>query len=140
MTRGKRLLVFAAAAAAGALALGAAQRPGPLAQASPGLWEISGVPGTRAPAHECLGDLSMLAHYEHRRDNCTSRIISDSPSQSVVEYSCGGAGFGRSDLKLITPRSLRIDTQGISDNLPFGYVLQARRVGDCPTQASAKTH
>jgi len=33
---------------------------------------------------------------------------------------------------LITPRSIRIETQGISDNLPFNYVIQARRVGDCP--------
>ena len=58
-------------------------------------------------------------------------MISDSESQTVIEYSCGGGGFGRSKVDVITPRSLRIETQGISDNLPFGYVLQARRVGDC---------
>jgi len=34
-------------------------------------------------------------------------------------------------MTLITPRSLRIDTQGISDNLPFHYQLYARRVSDC---------
>ncbi len=59
------------------------------------------------------------------------KVTSDSPSSTVVDYSCGGAGFGHTKIDLITPRSLRIETQGVSDNLPFSYVLQARRVGDC---------
>jgi hypothetical protein len=32
---------------------------------------------------------------------------------------------------LITPRSLRIDTQGISGGYPFHYQIHARRVGNC---------
>ena len=65
---------------------------------------------------------------------------SDGPISTVIQYSCPGGGFGRSTLTMITPRSLRIETQGISDNLPFNYVLQARRVGDCPARASASAH
>jgi len=38
----------------------------------------------------------------------------------------------------VTPRSLRLDTQGISDGLPFHYVAQARRVGDCPAQTASR--
>ena len=46
--------------------------------------------------------------------------------------SSGAAGFGHSEVTLLTPRSLRIATQGISDGLPFNYVLQAHRIADCP--------
>ena len=52
-------------------------------------------------------------------------------SSATIEYHCAGADFGRSEIDVITPRSLRIETQGISDGLPFNYVLQARRVGEC---------
>jgi hypothetical protein len=41
---------------------------------------------------------------------------------------------------VLTPRSLRIATQGISGGLPFNYVLQARRVDDCAKSASVTRH
>jgi hypothetical protein len=84
--------------------------------------------------------MAALARYEHRSRSCTMKVISDSSSAAVVEYSCGGAGFGHTKLEVITPRSLRIETQGVSQNLPFSYVLQARRVGDCPAPATASRH
>lgn len=115
----------------------AAPRPAALAKASPGLWEIYRLPGTRMASRECVADLVSLAQYEHRRQRCASTVLSDNPITTVIEYSCTGGGFGRTALTMITPRSLRIETQGISDNLPFNYVLQARRVGDCPARATA---
>jgi hypothetical protein len=115
----------------------AAPRPAALAQAAPGLWEVYRLPGAREVTHECVGDVTVLAQYEHRHQRCTSSIVSDGPIATVIQYSCPGGGFGRSTLTMITPRSLRIETQGISDNLPFNYQLQARRVGDCPARSSA---
>jgi len=107
-----------------------------LTKASPGEWELSGVPGTKGPVRECVANLRTLAQYEHRSRSCTGQVISDKGTSTVIQYSCGGAGFGRTQIDVLTPRSLRISTQGISDNLPFNYVLQARRVGDCGTAAS----
>jgi hypothetical protein len=133
-----RVAILTAAGAAAILALTAAQRPGPLGQASPGLWEISGAEGARVPIRQCIADLVALAQFEHRGRNCSSKVISSTPTSTVIEYQCGGgAGFGHSKIDAITPRNLRIDTQGISDGLPFGYVLQARRVGDCPAKTSS---
>jgi hypothetical protein len=123
-----------------AFVLGAAQQPSVFAQAQPGLWEISGAPGARAPVRQCVADLAALARFEHRASVCTARIVADSASSAHVEYSCGGAGFGQSQVELLTPRSLRISTQGISGGLPFNYVLQARRVDDCPKSASFSRH
>jgi len=59
-------------------------------------------------------------------------VISDKPSETVVHYTCPGGGFGQTKMTVLTPRSMRVETQGISDNAPFNYVLQVRRVGDCP--------
>jgi hypothetical protein len=127
--------------AAGSVALVGAQPASPLAQAQPGLWELSGVQGAKAPVRQCVADVASLVQFEHRGKTCKPRIVSSSGTSTVIEYTCGPAnGFGRSEVEVITPRSLRIETQGISDQLPFRYVLQARRVGDCPMQATASRH
>lgn len=119
------------------LALGAFQAPAALHQASPGLWEIAGIPGSKSPLHECFADVMVLAQFEHRHRNCSRNVVSDSGNTTVIHYSCSGGDFGDSRLTVITPRSMRIETQGISQQLPFNYVLQARRIGEC---ASAAAH
>ena len=139
MTRLRTFLACTAGVAVG-LALTAAQRPSALAQSSGGLWEISGVPGTKAPARMCVADPAVLAQFEHRAELCTRMVISDTPPSAVIHYTCAAQGFGRSKLTLITPRSIRIETQGISGDYPFNYVLQARRVGDCPPRQASRIH
>ena len=54
-----------------------------------------------------------------------------SEPRAEIHYTCQSGAFGQSNVELLTPRSLRIETQGISDNAPFHYVLQARRLGNC---------
>jgi hypothetical protein len=139
MTRIATLLT-AVGATCGALTLIAATQPSGLAQTQPGLWEVSGAPGARAPLRQCVMDVATLARFEHRSRNCTARVLKDAGTSVQIEYSCGGAGFGHSDISILTPRSLRIATQGISDGLPFNYVLQARRVDDCSKSASVTRH
>ncbi|HEX5237528.1 MAG TPA: hypothetical protein VFW39_03580 [Sphingomicrobium sp.] len=139
MLRGKsRTLLIAGGA--GALSIAAAQAPRALAPISGGLWEISGAPGLTAPVRQCIADVSLLAQFEHRGRNCAREIVSDAADSALIQYSCGHAGFGRSQIDVVTPRSLRISTQGVSGDLPFNYVLLARRVGDCPKSASVTRH
>jgi hypothetical protein len=111
------------------LALTAAVRPTLFMQTTGGLWEVSRTDGGRR--NVCVPDPAMLAQYEHLRANCSREVIRDQQSRAEVHYTCVGGAFGQSNVQLITPRSLRIETQGISDNAPFHYVLQARRIGDC---------
>jgi hypothetical protein len=90
---------------------------------------------------QCFADSMLLAQVEHRGRNCSHSLISSNESQAVIEYKCAGSEFGRSKITVITPRSLKIETQGISENFPFGYTLQARRLGDCGgEQASTPAH
>ena len=97
-----------------------------------GLWDISDNAAGTHPQRVCLADPMLLAQWEHRGAACTRVVISEHESEAAVQYTCVGGGFGRSDLTMLTPRSLRIETQGISDGSPFNYVLHARRVGECP--------
>ncbi|MES2137225.1 MAG: hypothetical protein V4502_09230 [Pseudomonadota bacterium] len=139
MTHRNRIALIVPALAA-ALALGAAvQHPSVLAQAMPGSWEVRGVPG-KGPVRECVADLTLFAHYEHRHADCSLGVTREAGDSAVIDYSCRDGDFGHSKLTRITPRALRIETQGISDNLPFSYVLQAHRVGDCPAAANLARH
>lgn len=137
---GKTTVLTAAFGISAALTLAAASPPSALVQAQPGMWEISGAPGAKAPLRQCVADIASLARFEHRSKMCSAKILKDDGTSTSFEYSCGGAGFGNSQIDVITPRSLRISTQGISDGLPFNYVLQARRIDDCPKNAVATRH
>ena len=128
-------------AAGVALAVGGAavhaQKPHALANAAPGLWELTGVPGAKAPVRQCIGNLAALAQYEHRAKSCTPTTVSDNGKVTVINYTCPGSDFGRTSIKVVTPRNLRIDTQGISGGLPFAYAIDARRIGECKSSGGA---
>jgi hypothetical protein len=139
MTR-LRIIAIGGAAALAMLTLVGAQGPSALGGTSPGDWDFTGLPGAKAPLRECVADLMALAQFEHRGRHCSSKVISDRGNSIVVQYACGPADFGRTQIDVLTPRSLRISTQGISDSLPFNYVLQARRNGDCAKSAASLPH
>jgi hypothetical protein len=113
------------------LLLAAASQPKALTGVQPGLWELAGAPGAAQPVRRCVADVAALAQYEHDGKNCIRVVISDTADTTVIHYTCAGGGFGRARMTVLTPRSLRLEVQGISSNLPFNYMLQARRVGNC---------
>lgn len=109
----------------------AALVPQALAPALGGMWEVSRSASGSNPTKICVASPDQLAQFEHRQRRCTRTTVSDSGTETLISYTCAGGGFGQSKMKLITPRTLRIETQGISENLPFSYQLHARRVGAC---------
>lgn len=127
MRKGLRL---AGLLAVGALALGGAA-PAALRGVAGGSWEVSRSANGRDATRLCVADPAMLAQFEHRGGACTRVILSDKQSETVIHYTCQGGDFGRTRVTVITPRSLRLDTQGISRGLPFSYQLHARRAADC---------
>ena len=110
--------------------LAAASSASVLSTAKPGQWEISR--SGSAPVKLCVGKIESLGQFEHRGQSCARDIIRDRDSSATISYSCQSGGFGESVLTLLTPRSLRVQTQGISDGAPFNYTFQARRLGNCP--------
>jgi hypothetical protein len=116
--------------ALGAFALLAAASPVALSQVQGGEWEVAR--SGSAPLKLCLSNAAELAQLEHRGARCTRTVLREAGSTTRISYTCAGGGFGESNLTLVTPRSLRVETQGISANAPFKYKFQARRIGDCP--------
>lgn len=135
----RRGLILTFAIMVPAAALGA-EPPAALAKVAGGLWEMTGVPGASSPVRQCVGDIRALAQFEHRTRTCSRTVLTDKGASTVITYSCGPADFGQSQIDVITPRSLRISTQGISDQMPFNYVIQAHRVGDCTKSAAPPVH
>jgi len=114
-----------------AAGLVAASLPRALAPASGGLWEVSQSANGHDPTRVCVASPDILAQFEHRNARCTRTVIRDSGTTAEIHYTCADGGFGRSVVSLVTPRSLTVDTQGISGGLPFHYKLYARRMGEC---------
>ena len=111
-----------------------AAAPRALAPANGGLWQIAYSAREAPKASICVADPILLAQWEHRGGRCSQTIVSDSGDKVVISYTCADGGIGRSEMSLLTPRTIRIATQGISAGGPFNYVLHARRAGNCPTR------
>lgn len=100
-----------------------------------GLWEVGPKASGAGASRHCLADSAILTQWEHRKAQCTRVVLSASADRSDVQYTCAAGGFGTTRIQLLTPRSVRIETQGIAGGLPFGYTLYARRVGSCEAPA-----
>ncbi|MCJ8190217.1 DUF3617 domain-containing protein [Sphingomicrobium aestuariivivum] len=106
-------------------------KPHLLKSVESGLWEVTKPGSKAAPKRICLADVSLLAQFEHMGRQCTRMTVSEKGDTALMRYTCTSGGFGSSDMQVVTPRSLRIQTQGIKDGLPFHDTLHARRVGSC---------
>src|SRR5829696_7883528 len=110
--------LWPAGAGMAALALGAASLP-PVIAESGGLWEVSHSATGAGAEKSCVPQAAVLAQWEHRRVQCTRVVISSTATDAVIHYTCPGGGFGHSQMHVVTPRTLRIQTQGISGGYPF---------------------
>jgi hypothetical protein len=134
-----RFLFPAAIGAFAAAGLASAISPALFGKSQPGLWELSGIAGTKTPARLCVADLAQLAQVEHRGRGCKQKAIRETASSVTFTYECAPNEFGRSQIDYVTSKNFRIVSQGISGGLPFSHTVQARRVGDCPGK-SAPSH
>jgi len=100
-----------------------------------GQWELRerGAEARKAPAKRiCISDPAQLLQVKHdRARNCRRFVVSDTGNHAIVTYDCNGAGSGRTDLRVETPRLVQIDAQGVADGAPFAMSIEGRRTGDC---------
>ena len=109
----------------------ATPRPSLLGKAAGGEWSVSRSADGSNPVKLCVAHPGALARWEHRGEACGQVELSARGNETVANYSCPAGDFGHSKISVITPRSLRIDTQGIHRGEPFFYQLHARRTGNC---------
>ena len=97
-----------------------------------GLWHIRRVDGgTDTPSDICLGDPRVMLQLRHPAAACGSFVVDNEAKLTTVQYSCPGAGGGRTSLRIESAAAVHIDSQGIAQNAPFAFVAEARRTGDC---------
>ena len=102
-----------------------------LAKLEPGLWQLRNLDDRRQLPPICLGDRNLLMQVQHRNSPCSRLVIANNTRGATVHYTCPAGGFGRTSIRIETPRLAQIDTQGIVGNAPFAYRAEARRVGTC---------
>ncbi|HZF96204.1 MAG TPA: hypothetical protein VEZ20_15180 [Allosphingosinicella sp.] len=124
---GAGILMLSAAAAAAAQA-GAALPV--LGRLEPGLWELRNIGGRAQFAPVCLGDPAVLVQLQHRRAGCTRSVVAQGRDRVEVRYACAGA-FGQTTIRVEGARLAQVESEGVDNGVPFGFRLEARRVGRC---------
>jgi hypothetical protein len=98
----------------------------------PGLWEVRFTDGGGEVVQRlCLGDPALLLQIRHQRAGCGRLVLTNDPDSATVQYSCPGAGWGRTSLRAMGHETARIETQGIAANSPFSFSAVAKRTGEC---------
>lgn len=101
-----------------------------------GLWQFDS-PG-RSPQQLCLVDPAILFQLAHNGPACRRFVIANAADEATVHYSCGAAGWGRTTIRVETPRLVQISTQGIKQRTPFAFKGAGRHVGDCQSDSSVR--
>jgi hypothetical protein len=130
----RRILIALALIGSGlsvAPAAGQRQTLAMLDQLAPGRWEIRPRDGTRRAYPICIDSGRKLIQLRHDSLTCDRVVVADSASEVIVQYTCRGLGYGRTSIRKETDRLVQIQTQGIAEGLPFDFVAEARRIGDC---------
>ncbi|MFM5915924.1 MAG: DUF3617 domain-containing protein [Novosphingobium sp.] len=100
-----------------------------LDQLDAGKWELHARDGQ--PQQVCIASGRRLIQLRHPEAQCNTFVIEDSPSQVVVQYTCPGRGYGRTEIRRETNRLIQLQSQGVVDGYPFEVSGEARRIGSC---------
>ncbi len=127
-------LLFAAACAVGGFAATASLAQGPklqlLDKLQPGMWEMRFRDGSAA-RRMCLTSGRQLIQIRHPGASCQTQVVEDAPESVTVTYTCLGAGYGRTTVRMETSALAQLESQGIASGLPFDFAAEVRRVGAC---------
>tara|TARA_B100000678_G_scaffold277555_1_gene271443 strand:+ start:891 stop:1298 length:408 start_codon:yes stop_codon:yes gene_type:complete len=95
-----------------------------------GLWEVRERGDSRAQ-RICVRSERDLVQLRHRGMSCR-RVAADERGPNVtIQYSCGGAGYGRTMIRRETPVLVQLRSDGIDRGAPFSFEGEARRIGEC---------
>ena len=129
-----RNLALAAIASVAVLAVPApAQAPqfAMLDKIQKGQWTLSERGRSKTPEKLCVRDPRTLLQLRHKEAQCSFFVIKNTASEVTVSYRCPSGGNGRTTVKYEDDGLLQIDSQGIVDNGPFAFAVEARYAGSC---------
>lgn len=97
---------------------------------SKGEWTVRARDGSE-PRKLCLRNGDELIQLLHDERNCSRFIVEDRSDSVTVQYTCRGNGYGRTSIRRETDALVQLESQGISDGLPFDLRAEARLTGTC---------
>jgi hypothetical protein len=80
-----------------------------LARLEPGLWQLRDLNNAGAQQSICVADAATLLQLRHRNSPCSRIVIADGEKNATVHYTCPANGFGRTEVRVETPRLVQID-------------------------------
>ena len=106
------------------------------ARLQPGVWQFRELGGSAPPRRICVQDADELIQLQHPGAACTRFVLNNDAHMATIHYTCTGAGYGRTTIRVETPALMRIESQGLAGQSPFQLAFEARRSGPCaPEQA-----
>ena len=127
--------------AAGAAALlGGAGRVPILAfnRLEPGAWQLRALDRSAPDQRLCIADGYDLIQLRHPGAACSRFVLSNDPQAVTVHYTCAGAGYGRTTIKIESGQLVRIESQGLANKQPFQTIWEGRRVGSCGQEQAVR--
>ncbi len=95
-----------------------------------GSWDLR-VRSTGAISQICVRTGREFIQLRHRQTGCSRFVVEDEPGEVTVQYTCRGAGYGRTTIRRESAGLVQIRSQGIHSGTPFSIEGEARRTGDC---------
>jgi hypothetical protein len=132
----KLILLAIMSASITSAAYGLVHQEGPtlLDSLNRGMWQfraIGGGPTGTAVNRLCVGDAKKLLQIQHQEFDCKQFIVRSSPNALTVSYSCSGQGQGMTSIRKESNSLIQINSQGIRNNSPFSFSVEARQSGGC---------
>lgn len=128
----RHILILPAIGAA-ALLGGAASAPAiqAFARVQPGEWVLHAFDRSVPDQKLCIDDAYDLIQLRHPGAACSRFVLTNEPGTATVHYTCAGAGYGRTTIKVESSQIVQLDSQGLVNQSPFQISLEARRAGSC---------
>ncbi|WP_232328675.1 MULTISPECIES: hypothetical protein [Sphingomonas] len=129
MVAGATVLMLASAAHAPIQAFG---------RIEPGQWQLRALDNSAPVRRLCVADAYDLVQLRHPGAACSRFVLANEPQTATVHYTCAGAGYGRTTIRVETPQLVRIESQGLANQSPFQVTLEGRRLGKCEPEHAAR--
>jgi hypothetical protein len=104
----------------------------------PGAWQLREPGSSAAPLRICVQNPDELIQLRHPGAACSRFVLTNEAQTATVHYTCTGAGYGRTTLKIETPVLVRIESQGLASQSPFQVAFEARRTGPCGPEPAGR--
>ncbi|MBA2918552.1 hypothetical protein GON01_06135 [Sphingomonas sp. MAH-20] len=104
----------------------------------PGQWQLRALDNSAPVRRLCVADAYDLVQLRHPGAACSRFVLANEPQTATVHYTCAGAGYGRTTIRVETPQLVRIESQGLANQSPFQVTLEGRRLGKCEPEHAAR--